>query len=76
MSHPMNRCFLLVFLLACLLPSTSRAEIQITGPAIFFVFPAGGQRGKTVEGTVGGQELKGATAVYVSGKGVTAARGP
>jgi len=61
-----------VFLLACLLPSTAPGEIQITGPVIFFIFPAGGQRGKTVEATVGGQQLKGASGVYISGKGVTA----
>ncbi len=42
------------------------------GPAIFFVFPAGGQLGKTVEATVAGQQLKGATAVWVSGKGLSA----
>ena len=37
-----------------------------------FVFPAGGQRGKTVEAIVVGAGLKGATAVYVAGKGVAA----
>ena len=47
-----------------------------TGPVIFFVFPAGGQLGTTVEATVAGQQLKGATAVYVSGKGVTARVAP
>jgi hypothetical protein len=61
-----------LFLLVCLLPSPSPGEIQITGPVIFFIFPAGGQRGKTVEATVGGQQLKGATGAYVSGKGVSA----
>ena len=68
----LNRRCLIVFLLICALPSTSPGEVQITGPAIFFVFPPGGQRGKTVEVTLGGQQLKGATGVYVSGKGVTA----
>ena len=65
-------CCLIVFLLACLLPSPSPGDVEITGPAIFFVFPAGGQRGKTVEVAMGGQQLKGATGVYVSGKGLTA----
>ncbi|MGA2617533.1 MAG: hypothetical protein ABSF26_07995 [Thermoguttaceae bacterium] len=55
----------------CLLPVASRAEGP-TGPAIFFIYPAGGQSGTTVEATVAGQQLKGAKAVYVSGKGVTA----
>ena len=45
---------------------------QTTGPEIFFIYPAGGQLGKTIEATVAGQQLKGAKAVYVSGKGVTA----
>jgi hypothetical protein len=72
MSKAQNcRCFIILLLIG-LLPSASRAEVQITGPAIFFVFPAAGQRGKTVEATVGGQQLKGATGVYVSGKGLTA----
>ena len=44
---------------------------QTTGPAIFFIYPAGGQLGKTVEATVAGQQLKGATAVWVSGKGLS-----
>jgi hypothetical protein len=66
------RKILIVFLLACLSPSTSPGDVEITGPAIFFVFPAGGQRGKTIEVAIGGQQLKGATGVYVSGKGLTA----
>jgi hypothetical protein len=39
-------------------------------PHISWLFPAGGQRGKTVEVTVGGAELAGARAVKVTGKGV------
>jgi hypothetical protein len=45
---------------------------QTTGPEIFFIYPAGGQLGKTIEATVAGQQLKGAKTVYVSGKGVAA----
>lgn len=41
------------------------------GPAIDYVFPAGAQRGKTVEVTIGGQNLKGVESVRVSGAGVT-----
>jgi hypothetical protein len=51
--------------------SAARAEGP-SGPAIFFIYPAGGQLGKTIEAIVAGQQLKGATAVYVSGRGVTA----
>lgn len=40
-------------------------------PLANWVFPAGGQRGKTVEVTVSGKELPGASGVRVSGPGVT-----
>ncbi len=39
-------------------------------PHIAWLFPAGGQRGKTVEVTVGGADLAGATAIRITGKGV------
>jgi hypothetical protein len=39
-------------------------------PHIAWLFPAGGQRGKTVEVAVGGTELAGATAARVAGRGV------
>jgi len=39
-------------------------------PHIGYLYPAGGQRGKVVLITVGGQSLKGVTDVYVSGSGV------
>ena len=59
----------------CLL-AAAPGHAQTTGPAIFFVYPAGGQLGKTVEATVAGQQLKGATAVWVSGKGLSAPDAP
>ncbi|MGA2618206.1 MAG: hypothetical protein ABSF26_11385 [Thermoguttaceae bacterium] len=37
-----------------------------------FIFPAGGQRGTTVEATICGNQLAGSTGVYVSGKGLNA----
>lgn len=39
-------------------------------PHIGYLYPAGGQQGKVVLITVGGQNLKGVTDVYVSGSGV------
>lgn len=44
-----------------------------TGPTIIFVFPAGAQRGTTIEAVIAGQNLKGADGVIVSGAGVTGA---
>ncbi|MDH7503478.1 MAG: hypothetical protein QHJ82_12310 [Verrucomicrobiota bacterium] len=41
-------------------------------PHIGYVYPAGGQRGKTTLVTVGGQFLDGATNAYVSGTGISA----
>lgn len=59
----------------CLLAAAA-CHAQATGPVILFIFPAGGQLGKTVEVTVAGQQLKGATAVWVSGKGLSARVAP
>jgi hypothetical protein len=41
-------------------------------PQIGYVYPAGGQRGSEFEVLVGGQSLRGANKVYVSGEGVHA----
>jgi len=41
-------------------------------PHIGYLYPAGGQRGSVAQITAGGQFLRGATDVYVSGKGVHA----
>ena len=49
----------------------SRADAQPPQPVIKFVFPAGGQRGKSVDVTVNGTGFQGASAVRVSGGGVT-----
>lgn len=40
-------------------------------PHIGFAYPAGGQRGDTVEMLIGGQYFNGATNVFVSGEGVS-----
>jgi hypothetical protein len=46
----------------------SHAQLQ---PQISYVFPAGGQRGTTVEVQVHGRFLVGATKVHISGKGAS-----
>jgi len=56
----------IVFLCVCTLYA------QNPQPHIGYVYPAGGQRGKTTLVTVGGQFLDGATNAYVSGKGISA----
>ena len=45
---------------------------QSRDPHVGYAFPAGGQAGTTFEVEVGGQSLRAATHVYVSGEGVTA----
>jgi hypothetical protein len=47
------------------------ASAQTSQPQIAHIFPAGGQRGTTVELSVRGRHLVGATEVRVSGEGVT-----
>ncbi|HNQ34586.1 MAG TPA: hypothetical protein PKN80_00795 [bacterium] len=44
-----------------------------TDPSAGYVYPAGGRRGATVQVTVGGQNLRGLSAAYISGDGVSAA---
>lgn len=39
-------------------------------PHIGYIYPAGGQSGTTIEVTVGGQALRGAKAIHVSGGGI------
>lgn len=58
--------------LALSLLGSSLAVAQTTGPHLAYVFPPGGQRGTTVEVSVRGRDLQGASEVRVSGKGVTA----
>lgn len=53
-------------------PASQPAEkpLEPALPHINYIFPAGGQRGKTVEITVNGLELDGADKVRISGEGV------
>jgi len=62
-----------LLVLACLaLAPAARAAPQRWLPHIGYVYPAGGERGSVVKVVVGGQFLRGATAVRISGEGVTA----
>ncbi len=49
----------------------SLANAQTTQPHIAYIFPAGGQKGTTVELSVRGRHLVGATAVRISGQRAT-----
>ncbi len=57
-----------LLLVACLVATSAHAQQK--PPHVGYLFPAGGQRGSTFEITMGGQYLKGATNVIVSGSGV------
>jgi len=62
------RKLILLALAAC----TATAWAGSREPHIGYLFPAGGQQGTTFEVTVGGQFLRGANALYISGDGVRA----
>ena len=52
-------------------PAVCRGQVN-RAPHIGYLFPAGAQRGKTIEVLVGGQRLRAAKGVHVTGKGVRA----
>ena len=62
------RIVFFVLLLLCI--ATAWAEPDKREPHIGYLYPAGGQQGTTVYVTAGGQFLKGAADVYISGQGV------
>ncbi|MGQ9574590.1 MAG: hypothetical protein ACUVUC_04675 [Thermoguttaceae bacterium] len=61
----------LALLLTCLLAVPAALEAQAPQPLISWVFPAGAQKGKTIEATVNGKDLQGASGVHFSRAGVT-----
>lgn len=63
-------CLGLVSIAALLLTAGSLPAADAPLPRVGWLFPAGAQRGKTVEITLGGTDLAGAKAVRVTGKGV------
>ncbi len=52
--------------------ATAFAQRASNQPQIGYIYPAGGQQGADIVIAVGGQFLRGATDVYVSGQGVHA----
>ena len=70
-SSDLLRALVVPAVLAFPLLGPSLVDAQPPQPVIKFVFPAGGQRGKSVDVTVNGMGFQGASAVRVSGGGVT-----
>jgi len=68
------RVFRRTLLIALILCGAADAQGQANRrkPQIGYVYPAGGCRGTTFEVLIGGQQLKPATDVYISGEGVSA----
>jgi len=60
---------MLVTLILCVATAWGQSTSE---PHIGYLYPSGGQQGTVIQITVGGQFLKGADAVYVSGAGVRA----
>lgn len=63
----------IVMTLAAVLLAAPRAGAQQAAPSISYVYPAGAQRGTTVQVTIGGQRLGRVTDVPIWGSGVKAA---
>src|ERR1043166_3516394 len=59
-----------IFTLATAVPGS--AQFQRAVPHLGFVYPAGGQQGSTFTVAIGGQNLNGPVAAYVSGGGIEA----
>lgn len=63
-------CYTLFAIL--ILCASAWGQSKRTEPQIGYLYPAGGQRGTVVQIVVGGQVLRGASDVYISGEGVRA----
>ena len=59
-------------MLLCGIVSFSVMSVWADEPQIGYLYPAGGQQGTTIRIAAGGQFLRGADTVYISGDGVTA----
>ena len=60
----------LLFVAIILCVKTAWGQVSTTEPHIGYLYPSGGQQGTVVQITVGGQNLGGATDVYIYGQGV------
>lgn len=65
-----RKLFLLIVLCICV--SFAQSQTNTNQPHIGYLYPAGGQAGTTIQITAGGQFLRGANSVYISGSGVHA----
>ena len=65
-----TRCARIWLLAAFIVPHVAQA--QPPQPVVTFVFPAGAQRGQTVEATINGKDFQNASGVRITGPGVTA----
>ena len=54
-------------------PANAQPPAASSQPFINYIFPRGGQRGKTVAATINGNNLQGANGIRISGTGVSAA---
>ena len=68
----MRRSLILVTAVLMTFASTVWAQRAGRQPRIGYLYPAGGRQGEVFEVIVGGQLLRGAKSVYVTGEGVTA----
>lgn len=66
---PLNK---LVFVALALGTVTTWGQTTTNQPQIGYLYPSGAQRGQTIQIVAAGQVLRGATDIYVSGKGVHA----
>ncbi|HBG28827.1 MAG: hypothetical protein A2Y10_03595 [Planctomycetes bacterium GWF2_41_51] len=62
----------LSFFILCFCVTAGWSQTNTNQPHIGYLYPAGGQTGTTIQITAGGQFLRGANKVYVSGNGVHA----
>lgn len=69
--HP-TLSFRAILLVAAIFALGAAAQAQPPQPTVTFVFPAGAERGKTVEATINGKDFQNASGVRITGPGVTA----
>ena len=61
-----------LFVVVCFVILAAPALAAQSDPHIGYIYPAGARQGETIQATVGGQYLDGASAVWISGSGIQA----
>jgi len=69
-SKMMSNIRKLIFLILAVCAAIAQGQTKNNEPHIGYLYPGGGQQGKVITITAGGQVLRGVTNVYISGKGV------